>query len=348
MFTRRILPLIAVAMFGLAIYQVVASNPVKEKVVPSVTPPLAPYRDGVAGAGIVEPETENISIGSPLPGIVTQVKVKVGDSVQVGDLLFALDDRALKAEQKMREANLASARAQLERLENQPRQEELPPSEARVAEARANLVNLEDQARRAEALASRQVINEEELVTRKQTARVAREQLARAEADLRLLRAGAWSYDKDVSQAAVELAQAQLEQTETELMRLQVKALVAGKVLQVNVRPGEFVGAPPGQALIVLGATDKLHVRVDIDECDIPRMKLGSRATAMLRGDPSQQFALKFVRVEPYVIPKKSLTGQNTERVDTRVLQVIYALESSRSPLYVGQQVDVFVQGDGQ
>jgi HlyD family secretion protein len=42
-------------------------------------------------------------------------------------------------------------------------------------------------------------------------------------------------------------------------------------------------------------------------------------------------------------VPKKSLTGDNTERVDTRVLQVIYALETKNRPIYVGQQMDVFV-----
>jgi HlyD family secretion protein len=63
----------------------------------------------------------------------------------------------------------------------------------------------------------------------------------------------------------------------------------------------------------------------------------------MLRGDPSQGFDLECVRVEPYVIPKKSLTGDNTERVDTRVLQVIYAVKGAKQSLFVGQQVDVFI-----
>ena len=54
-------------------------------------------------------------------------------------------------------------------------------------------------------------------------------------------------------------------------------------------------------------------------------------------------YPLEFERVEPYVIPKKSLTGDNTERVDTRVLQVIYSLDVTDRPVYVGQQLDVFI-----
>jgi hypothetical protein len=82
---------------------------------------------------------------------------------------------------------------------------------------------------------------------------------------------------------------------------------------------------------------------VDIDEHDIPRFRPGAPAKATLRGDPRHEFRLSFVRVEPYVVPKKSLTGDNTERVDTRVLQVIYCFDQVDRPVYVGQQLDVFV-----
>ena len=136
--------------------------------------------------------------------------------------------------------------------------------------------------------------------------------------------------------------------TEVDFDRLVVRALVDGEVLQRNVRPGEYVGAPPGQALIVLGNVGTLHVRVDIDEHDAPRFRPGAAARGSLRGDPAHQFPLRFVRVEPYVIPKKSLTGDNTERVDTRVLQVIYSVESKQMPLYVGQQMDVFIEADNR
>ena len=70
----------------------------------------------------------------------------------------------------------------------------------------------------------------------------------------------------------------------------------------------------------------------------------GLDATFSLKSDSSKKFKVQFVRIEPYVIPKVSLTGASTERVDTRVLQVIYKLDRPKDqPLYVGQQVDVFI-----
>jgi hypothetical protein len=87
-----------------------------------------------------------------------------------------------------------------------------------------------------------------------------------------------------------------------------------------------------------------LHVRADIDEYDIPRFVPEAQARATLKGQPDISFPLRFVRVEPYVVPKKSLTGDNTERVDVRVLQVIYAIDTQGKRLFVGQQLDVFVE----
>ena len=120
---------------------------------------------------------------------------------------------------------------------------------------------------------------------------------------------------------------------------------VDGEVLQVKVRPGEYAQAGPlATPLMLLGDVSKVHVRVDIDENDAWRFRPGAKAQAFVRGNRDLQAALEFVRVEPYVVPKRSLTGESTERVDTRVLQVLYSFDPRELPVYVGQQMDVFVE----
>jgi HlyD family secretion protein len=343
MITKFGLPILALVLIAISVnYLVQARERLPERPAP-VQPAENPFPHTVAGAGMVEPETENISVGSSVPGVVTEVLVKVGQKVKAGDPLFRLDDRELKAELAVQQAALADARAQLARLDAMPRQEELPPAEAAARGARADWENWEQQWARGEELMTKNAISQEEFVERKQSAIQARERYNRAVADETLLKAGAWKFDKQVTQAAVDRAQAQVNQVETDLDRLTTRALVDGEVLQVNVRPGEFVGAPPDQALVVLGNVKQLHVRVDIDEYDIPRFVTDAPARATLKGQPKEWFPLKFVRVEPYVIPKKSLTGDNTERVDVRVLQVIYEIDTQGKRLFVGQQLDVFI-----
>jgi HlyD family secretion protein len=344
---KALLPLLAVGCFGFAVLHVVRAQQVPADPEPAAQPARSPFRDTLAGSGIVESRSENISIGAPIPGVVVEVNVKVGQRVACGAPLFRVDDRPLRAEHAYRQAALESAQAQLAKLEALPRKEELPASAAKVREARANFEDQDDQYRRSRSLA-RVAVGEEDLIKRRQATQVAQQQLARAEADDQLLKAGAWQPDKAVARAAVVMARAQLTQTEIDLERLQVRASVAGEVLQVNVRPGEYVGTPPSQALVVLGDVGTLHVRVDYDEHDIARFVPGAPARAMVKGAAAVEYVLEFVRIEPYVIPKKSLTNAATERVDTRVLQVIYAVRPGSRRLYVGQQLDVFLQTEVQ
>jgi HlyD family secretion protein len=363
MFTRYLLPALAVGAFGFAMVQMTNAQHKPPSAAPPVEPAKSPFGKQVSGAGIVEPETENIAVGTHLPGVVKAVHVRVDDRVSAGALLFELDDRALGAELSVRAAARESAAAQVSKQEALPRREELPPLEAKVAEARATLEDKLALFERTKRENDSGVGARELYDTRRMAVDVAKAQLRGAEAALELSRAGAWKYDLALSKAALAQADAQYAQTRTELDRLRVAAprvrkpgasralepippsdLVEFRVLQVNVRPGEFVSAAPNQPLLVLGTVGRLNVRVDIDENDIGRFAPGTKGTAAPRGDPATKYDLTFVRVEPYVIPKKSLTGGNTERVDTRVLQVIYALDRADAPLFVGQQMDVALE----
>ena len=344
MFHKYLLPALSLGLLGFAGLHVARSQQTPPKLPPLVEPSRNPFKGSIAGSGVVESRSENISIGSHLSGVVVEVFKKVGDKVVAGEPLFRLDDRQLRAERAVRESNLKAAEAQLARLQIQPRPEEVPPYEAKLAEAAANLTNARDQYNRAEVLIRTRAIGDEELILKRSTVGVSLAQLQKADADLKLLKAGAWEADKLIAQKSIEQSRALLLQTDIELARNVMTAPIAGEILQRNVRPGEYVGVPPSQALMVLGDTEVLHVRMDIDENDLTRFRPGMPGRAFRRGDPSRAIPLAYVRVEPYVIPKKSLTGSGTERVDTRVLQVIYAVQKNDLKLFVGQQVDVYLE----
>ncbi len=192
-------------------------------------------------------------------------------------------------------------------------------------------------------------VSQEELVRAEQAYLTARAQHELAAANLALLKAGAWEPDKAIAEANVELARAQLEQTRTTLELLEIRAPADGTILQVNTRPGEYVSTTATQNLVLMGNLDPLHVRVNVDEEDIPRLKLNAPAKGKIRGDTRQvEIPMTFVRLEPYVVPKMSLTGLNVERVDTRVVQLIYAIDSNdklvrEKKILVGQLIDVFI-----
>lgn len=204
-------------------------------------------------------------------------------------------------------------------LDDRELQATLIGQRARVLVAEATEARLHGMLARLEKVADNRAITREELETRR----------------------------SDVQVAAAELAssRAAVAQTEALLMRLTVRAPRSATVLQVNTRPGEFVTPGQARAPLILGDLTFLQVRADIDEQVAPRVRQGMKAIGYLKGDSQRPIPLEFVRIEPFIIPKTSLTGGSIERVDTRVLQVIYRCpRSDDNPIYVGQQLDLYLE----
>lgn len=196
---------------------------------------------------------------------------------------------------------------------------QLAQEQAAVQVAEATVSQATNQLALAEALTDSRALSHQELLNRRDAVAVATAKLAQSRADLQAV--------------------------QTDLERLTVCAPVDGEVLQLKVHLGEFAQTGVlAQPLIVLGKVDPLNLRVDVDENDAWRVKSGASAVAFMRGNAEIKTPLTFVRFEPFVIPKTSLTGDTTERVDTRVLQVIYSFEPGDLPVYVGQQMDVYIE----
>jgi multidrug resistance efflux pump len=346
MITKYGLPLLAVAGVCFAVLTVVQARQQPPPAQPLVEPPTRP--EGVsmiAGSGLVEARRENIPIGVNIPGVVTEVFVKKGEKVAAGAPLFRIDERDYKAQLAVRQAELASAKAELHKLIAAPRPEDVPPARAAVEEAQARMNDAEAALARTERLFHRQMIAASDYDKDRYAHSAAKATYGKAKADLERVLAGSWKEDIEIARAAVQLAQSQVDNIKTNLERLTVRAPMDGEVLQLNVRLGQYAAFAWKEPMIVLGDSQRLHVRVDIDENDLPYFSKGAEAIATLKGRPQVRFPLKFVYVEPYVIPKQSLTGYNSERVDTRVLQVIYELPDERMiDVYVGQQMDVYLK----
>jgi multidrug efflux pump subunit AcrA (membrane-fusion protein) len=304
---RVLLPALGVAAAAWATYSIARTTPRRQATEPPSAPPVSEYAETVAAVGLVEASTENISIGSPLPGVVARVFVAAGQHVKAGDPLFELDLRQLQADLDVKQRALAVA-------------------SSRVGVARAKLDDLSRQLAFVEQVKDHRAISAEEQSRRRSAVQTATAELEQARAE-------------------AAAAGAQVRAAVTEIERSTVRAPLDTEVLQVKLRAGEFApAAPTSTPLVVLGRVKPLHVRVDVDEQEAWRVRAGARAIGRVRGNTQLKTSLAFVRFEPFVTPKVSLTGDTTERVDTRVLQVIYRVEGEDVPLYVGQQLDVFIE----
>ena len=270
-------------------------------------PPSTPYKKTVSGTGLVEANTRNIAIGSEQSGVVYNVYVKEGQTVNAGDPLFRIDDEAILA-------SIAEER------------QAVAVAESQIKVREAELADNADQLKRAEGLQLGSSISRDALQRKRFAVRIAEATLA-------------------LTKAQKMEAEAKLVSARVDLSKHTITAPVSGRIFKINIRVGEYLNLLQSNLTPILMGNDKpLHLRVQIDENDLWRYSAEAPAEASLRSNKELHFPLKFVRVEPYVQPKRDLSGDTSERIDTRVLEVVYSFNPGDKPVFVGQQMDVFIE----
>lgn len=345
---RHGLPLLAAGAFAFATYSVLGASGQRIETEPLLAPPASPFKARVAGVGMVEPASELIAVATELGGVVARVSVVAGDTVAAGQPLFAIDDRGYRAALADADAGHALAVAAAATVERQAEAQL-----AAIAQAKAQLQSAEAERSRAAAdrvrfaaLAARDWASRQKLEAAAADARKAEAALAAAQAGVAAAESAlaVLAAQRREAEARIAAAAAKRQRARVDLDKTVVKAPIAGTILKVNLRRGEQAQAGAlAEPLLTMGATDTLHVRVEIDETDAWRVRPGAAAEAQLRGNAAIRSRLVFVRAEPMVVPKRNLAGGTQERVDTRVLQLLYRFDPAGFPARIGQQVDVFI-----
>lgn len=312
-----------------------------------ISPPLSPFPKYISGVGVVEPASGNIFIGVPVNRIVEKVAVKAGAKIKKGEQLFQLENRDLKAAYQEQEFAYRSAIAKYERLKKLPRPEDYSAAKGELDSAKIALEDAKQQYEMVQKLIDPRSISGEEKNRRYTNFLQAESKFQQAKASFEKVKKGTWGPDLEVAKISVEQAKANMDRTKADLERTTIQAPIDATVLQIKIHDGE---APPLDStvnpIMIIGDIDELYLRVSINQLDIPYFRKQAPAVAYLQGDSKQKFSLEFVRVEPYLTSKQNLTNEITERVDTRVLQILYRIKEKDQRLYVGEQMDAFIEAN--
>lgn len=312
---------------------------------PIIRPNVGPYKLQIAGVGITEPDSGNIFIGTPLNRIIFEVFVKVGEKIGKGEVLFSLENQDLVANLNIQEAAYENALTKLQRLKALPQPEDLATAQANLNSAKIALESAKVQDEMVQQLSDPRAVSQEEKNRRQFAYSQAQAQLSQARANFDKVKAGVWKPDLDIAKAEVAQAKTNVDLIITEIQQTYIKSPIEGTVLQVRIHEGELPSMDPFRApLMIVGNTDEMYLRVSINQIDIPNFRPEASATAYFQGDHKIKFSLKFVRMEPFLVSKQNLTNDINEKVDTRVLQIVYLIKNGGKSLFVGQQMDVFIE----
>jgi len=326
---------------------------------PAFAPVSSPYVTAIYANGIVEsdqPGGANISIFPEVTGRVAQVLVHEGQTVSAGQALMTLDSSVQSAATLQAGRQVEAAKALLDELVAQPRAEVLAVAKSQLELAQANLKLARDQSdkRSASFEIDPHSISQDALDTAANTTREAIVAVDVARRQYELIQAGAWRFDVLNQRHQVEALTAAHEAALALLRKYTIRAQTDGVVLAVNTAPGTTVSTlgafdayTQGQLPVVVmsGRQDYLAVRCYVDEILVSRLPPPDQIQAQMsmRGTDTK-VALEFVRVQPYVTPKIELSNQRQEKVDLRVLPVIFRFKMTNPVMaYPGQLVDVFI-----
>jgi len=326
---------------------------------PAFTPATNPFSNGIYANGILESDQssgENINVYPEVAGTITQIPVSEGQQITQGTVLLRLDDSIQKATVEQLQSQSQAALSLLEELKAQPRKETLDVAEAQVAAAEASWKTTHDELEKQQAAYNLdpKSISREALDTAANAFASASANLEVTRKQRDLTKAGAWIYDIHNQERQYTALYNSSLSAQALLSKYTLRAPKDGVVLAVNPTVGSFI-SPQGAydaytqgmvPVIVLGSAHaRLNVRCYVDEILVPRLPDSSKLKAQMsiRGS-NIKIPLEFVRIQPIVSPKIELSDQRLERVDVRVLPVIFRVPKSQDArLYPGQLVDVYI-----
>ena len=298
--------------------------------------------DRIAASGTIE--ATEVEIASKLTGRIEQITVDEGDRVQKDQLLAVIERRELEAQVREAEAQRAAARSNLQNLEAGSREQEIKKAEAALEEAQANVEKSRTDWERLDRLHKDKVASDQEWERARTSYDVAAAKQREAKEHLDLQKAGtrrpvidAARGELDRTQAALELAQAQLDQTRLSAPR-------AATVLLKNREVGEI--ATVGSPVVTLGDLDHLWVTIYIKETDLGRVKLGQNARVSVDSFPGKFYSGKVT----YISDKAEFTPKTIQTKEERVklvFEVKVAVGNANGELKPGMPADVELLLDG-
>jgi HlyD family secretion protein len=356
--TRMIFVISAIGVLGGMVTAIYSARAVSA-LSPAFNPPANPYSSAIYAQGIIESvqsSGENIDIYPEVPGTVKEILVTEGQEVRKGMPLLLIDPSIQRATTEQQKSAAQASRAMFEELKAEPRKENLDVAEAQVVAAQAALKTAQDELNKQQAAyeIDPRSISKDALDSAINAAAVAQANLEVARKQRDLTKAGAWIFDIQSQERQYNALEKSYLASSALLSKYTLRAPTDGVVLTIGTIVGNYV-SPQGayesytqgmNPVLVLGTPQtNLHVRCYIDEILVPRLPPPSKIKAQMtiRGTDVKT-PLTFVRVQPFVSPKIELSDQRQERVDVRVLPIIFSFEKPRDVnLYPGELVDVYI-----
>ncbi len=287
--TRWLLLVMAVMIASAVAYVVMRPKPVVVDVIMAKREDV--QTSVVASGRVLSPA--RVDVGATITGRVLRVAVREGARVAEGQLLVQLEQQELNAALTQARAARDRARARVESVTKLA----LPTAQESQAQAQSSVTLAEREWKRSQELAAKGFISQSRVDESERQVQVARSQLAASKSQVAAQSTqGAESQQARQqvleADAAVELAQARLAQTE-------IRAPAGAVVLERVVEPGDIT--QPAKRMMTLALDGPSRLIVQVDEKNLPLLQQGRTAVATVDAFPTERFEAVIAYISPGV-----------------------------------------------
>jgi HlyD family secretion protein len=295
-------------------------------------------RSVIICSGRVETVDGEVDVASVIGGRLAAVRVSEGEIVEKGQILAELEGQRQIADVAVAQQNVRLAKSRLARLAAGNGAEEIAQALAAAKAVEAELLYERRSFERWRTLSAKAVVSREELDQKKQRVEHLNHQLESQLKHYEALRRGPLGEEIQTAEAELALSEAQLAKANVEDALRFVRAPMSGTVLKLYRHSGNSVLIDDITPILRLANTDRLLVRLEIDEADVPLVQPGLQGGFKVRGVAGMAGRLTVKTVVPAFGPKRLFNPDASARHDARTLEVLCDAEG-KTRLYPGQRV---------
>jgi HlyD family secretion protein len=324
----------------------------------------------VVAPGYVEPISEEIEVGSQIAGKLKQILVEEGEQVLKGQEIAILENSEFVANINNAKAQIVTLRSQKEtaeakilqsgtdknRIANGAKTEERREAKVNYESTLPNIENTKREFERRNILFQTGDVSREELERTKTAYENAVKQSEVLKAKFNVVNSDARKDDLDKADSAIRLAETQIREfdaqireaetrvrtAEANLSKTIVKSPITGVILRKRLHDGETISPDNPKGIVTIADVSALRVRVDLDEIDVAKVTIGQSAYVVADAFGEQKFTAKVIKIGQILGRKNVRTERPTEKVDTKILEVLLELEKGQNlPLQL--RVDAYI-----
>ena len=306
----------------------------------AATLPAGEEPEWVASApGRVEPKGGDIRVGATMGGRIASVLVEEGQKISRGDILVQLEDEGTTA--RFQSAKIEAARAKKDRDDNGGGDSEYRVTEDDIATAELSFWNARDALDRAAGKKRNGEGSQTDLDEARKSYVAAESLLAAKRNALIDLQGRKKRPNPNRQESALAAARSEQSIAAALVEKTHIRAPIDGMLLKVDAKIGETVTPSPDQVLAIMGNTETLRIKAELDERDVGHVKVGQQAIVRADAFQGQDFTGHITSIAPALTAPGLKDRGAARRTDVDVLEIHVDLDAG-TPLIPGLRVDVF------